>query len=535
MSNIRQLTREMHQLQGQIARLQRESEDRDRKYQQEHKMRMHQLKRTMENAMERHNTQLMQQTQREMDALNRELMERIQRNHEALKRELTENLEVRHQQLLNQIQQYYRDIQRRIDTEITDVMKESDEEKIRQANLEYQAAVEQYQILGRRAHEELFPGRLAVFDQTIQQAHRMMTEQRQYEASIATSIMLKVDLKDMEYSINEKLSEWLASFLRMEQSYIRISEKMEQEILLIDDRRISEDTAMHWTDHKFDMVFGCLKRVKEILDEMEIYRRRSGEEIYTAEAVEAYIKTGDAPVRRELEENTRVLSYEIPGKLQDMNKEMQSAFRCSEQRKVWAEKIAEYMEQKHNTGAPVYDGFHETPSEMEEPDPKALYCLEFEKPVGNGRYNHIIIHIVPIYEKGEVTNHIRIFMDYQYGSTSYQRTQETRMITGILKAAGEKKLFIAVGTDSEILQGNCDEEYSIQKSSDGAGELLVNHSRQKNNTVKQEGMLHERRYGRNYCNSSGTLSGSTSSGSRCSNRSSGAGNRRSSQTRRSAL
>lgn len=484
MSSIGNLTRQMNQLQSEIARLQRESADRDRKYQQEHQLRMQQLKHTMENALQRHNTQLVQQVQRQMEALNTELMNQIKQNHDSLKRELTQNLEIRHRDLMNQIEQYYQEMQNRIGSEVTDVMKQSETQKQELAQREYTAACGQYQSLTMRAHDELFPGRLTIHQGTLEQAYRMMAEQRQYEASAATSVMLKVNLKDFEYSINDKLLEWLQSYLRMEQSYQKIYGQID-DILTLDGEKINEDTAMYWTSHTYDIVFAHMEKVKQIIDEVEYHQRLVRDEVITAASVEHYIKTGEAPKCRELDENARILKYEIPGKLDDMKRELLSAYHCSAQRKVWAGRIQKYMADKHNTGEPRYNGFYEEKGKMA--DERAMYCIEFEIPNGNDRMNHYTIHIVPVFVEGEVRNHIRVFMDFRLGSAQYQKKQEIRYISGILHAIGEKKAYIGIGTDEEVLSGSSDEEYSLQPSSNGSGELLIRHSQREANAASQNG------------------------------------------------
>ena len=500
MSRIGQLTRQMNELQAEIARLQRESADRDTRYQQEHQLRMHQLKRTMENALQRHNTQLVQQTQQEMEALYAEMISRIEQNHESLKRELTENLEVRHRELLKQIEQYYQDVQNRIDTEVTDVMKESDIRKRELAQREYAAACEQHRVLAGRAHAELFPGRLAIYEGTLGQAQRMMEEQRQYEASAATSVMLKADLKDLEYHINEKLTRWIQSYLPMEQNYQNISDRVKTRVLTVDGKKISRDTAMHWTGHKYDTVFECLDRVQNIIEETEYHQRLVRDEVLTIASVEDYVKTGEAPTGRELDENNRVLKYELPEKLEKLEKELASAYRCSAQRKVWAEKIGNYMSEKHCTGSPCYNGFFE--EDGKEADERALYRMEFEKPGGNGRKNRYTVHIVPVTENGSMQNRIRILMNFRLGTDQYQRKQEVRYIAGILHAIGEKKAYVAVGTGPDVLTGDCDEEYSLEQSASGSGELLVSHtqkpsgaSRKKKAPEKGRGGMQEKRQG----------------------------------------
>lgn len=477
MSRIGQLTSQMNDLQRQIARLQRESEERDKQYQQEHKRRMEQLKRNMQNALQNHNTQLMRQIQNEMESLNVELMNQIKRNHDALKRELTQNLEVRHQEVLRQIEQYYQEVNERIDHEVTDIITESEERKRQLAKREYNTAFEQYRYLTNRAHNELFPGKLVIYDGTLQQAYRMMEQQKQYEASTATSVMLNVNLKDLEYQINDKLSEWLQSYLRMEQSYLKIADRVEKEILTIDGKRFNEDTVMHWTNHKYDMIFACLERVKKITEETEYHQRLVRDDVLTVVTVESYIKTGDAPKVREIDENTRILKYEIPEKLNEMKQELVSAYRCSAQRKIWAEKIQKYMLHKHNTGTPCYDGFYEENGERS--DERALYRLEFEKPNGNHSMSHYRFEIVPVLTDGEMQNHIRLFMDFKFGSEQYQKKQEIKYIVGILRAIGESKAYIGIGTDKMVLLGNFDEEYSLQQSTNGSGEVLVSHSQKK--------------------------------------------------------
>lgn len=484
MSRVGQLTRQMNELQAEIAGLQRESAERDRRYQQEHQLRMNQLKRTMENALQRHNTQLVQQTQREMEELNREMLSRIERNHESLKRELTENLEARHRELLQQLEQYYQDVQKRIDTEVTEVMKEDDARKLELAQKEYHAACEQYRILTGRAHNELFPGKLMIYNGTLQQAQRMMEEQRQYEASAATSVMLKVNLKDLEYSINDKLAQWIQSYLPMEQNCQRISDRVDEEILTIDGEKISQDTAMHWTGHKYDMVFECLERVKKIIDETEYHKRLVRDDVLTVVSAEDYIKTGEAPTGRELDENTRILKYEIPQKLDDLKKELSSAYLCCAQRKVWAGKIEKYMREKHCTGTPCYNGFYEENGQSA--DERALYHMEFEKPNGNGRTDHYTIHIVPVSADGDTQNHIRVFMNFKLGTDKYQKKQEVKYIAELLRSIGEKTAYIAVGTDPAVLSGANDEEYSLQQSSSGCGELLISHTQKNSGTSRRE-------------------------------------------------
>ncbi len=479
MSRISQLTNQVNQLQSELAVLQRESRERDRRYQQEHQMRMQELKHTMQNALERHNASQVQDIQRQMDALNAELMNRIQRNHDALKTELERNLEARHRDLLRQIQEYYDEVQARIDHEVSDAIRESDAQKEALAKQEYRAAAERFDVVRRRAHEELFPGRLAIYQGTLDHANRMLREQKQFEASTATSVMLKVNLQDFEASIDDKLAEWMRSYLRMEEAFVSQNARIEHEILTIDGERLSADTAMVWTEHRYDEAFGRIRAVQKVMEDVELYRRIERDDVISIRVVESYLRQTDGeaekPDSRGLDEYTRFLKYELPGILDEMKKELASAYRCSAQRAVWAGRMKTYFAKKHNTGLPSYDGFVEADVSKKEAN---LYRLDFARPNGNGRMCRYVIHIVPVMVNGEVENHIRIFMDFRVGGAAYQKKQELKLIREILHAVEEKAVHIGVGTDEDVLQGSADEEYSLQPDASGRGEQLILHKQQ---------------------------------------------------------
>lgn len=470
---IDNLRRQLNDVQSQMARLQREAAERETRYQQEYNLRIHGLQRSMEQALAQNDAARARQLQQQMNQLRTELTENIRRNYDELKRELSQSLERRHQELMAQIQQYFEQLQNRVDTEVTDVLNQREEERRALAEREYQAALVQFQKVSGRAHEEVFPGQLSIYQGTLQQS-LLMQQQNQMEASAATSVMLTVNLKDFEYRINDKLTQWLHSYLQMEQNYIAVRGQVDRELLAVDGEVLSEDTAMHWTSHKFDMIFSCLEECGRIINDMEHYREIAGQEAVTAETVERYFRTGEAETARHLDELTRQLKYELPSRIREMRSELVSAYRCLGQRKAWAGKIVKFMKEKHNTGEAVYNGF----GLREEPcDERGLYCLEFQASIGNGKVHHYIYHIVPVVQNGNTENHIRVYMDFMMGNTQFTQKQDHIMIKAILKSIEERSVHIGIGRSLEVLEGGNDEEYSLQPDPAGNKERLVRHDK----------------------------------------------------------
>ncbi len=466
MSNeIRRLRRQANELERQIAEVRESTRQREQRLQEDYRIRLNELHTSMQRALDRHNEQEVRNLQRQAEELTRNLSQQIQSNYDELEQQLTRDLLNRHRELLQQIEDYYQRMQQYIDQNIVSSLQDSDEEKTALAQKEYAAALAAFEAVSGRAHEELFPGRLDIHRRSLDQAQLMMA-QNQMEASAATSVMLAVKLKDFEYQIQEKIDQWLKSYVRMEQNYTAISMRVDKEVLTIDGQHISIDTAMHWLSPEYYVVFETLGRCKDVVDGIARY---TGEEAAAEDGAERYIRTGTAPKSRELEELYRILKYQIPGLLRRMRTELATAYVCSAQRREWARQIAGYMKNQHNTGAAVYDGFG---SEGEDADEKNLYCMKFCQPVADGKKHHYVFYIVPVVEDGATENHIRLYMDFRQGNVEFQKKFEYRFIRNLMKTVGVKHASVGIGTTPDVLEGSADEAYILRPAESGRGEAL---------------------------------------------------------------
>lgn len=464
-TGIRQLRRQANEIQNEIARLQRESEQRDRRYQRDHDENMRRLRTEMETALQRQDRHRYTRIQQQMSELNEQMMNQMQKNHATLKRQLTSNLESRHRELLQQMDAYYQKVQRQIDDEIANVQQEKEAERKETAQRELSAAQIQYNKTAMRPHEELFPGKMQIFHGTLIQAEKMI-QQNQPQASAATSAMLNVSLKDFEYSINECLDRILQRYLKFECLYIQLNDQMQNEVLTIDDVTLNEDTARYWLDNSFSNVFGIMEWCRNLVEQMHAYTTPEDENMVSAAVVERFIKGGTTVRERELDEMIRELKYQLPGDMKKMQIHLQSAYRCSAQRKNWAEKIMNYMRQYHNTGMPVYYGFNDG-------DEADMYCIKFVQPSGNSAKSEYVFHIVPELMNGNMVNHIRIFMNFRSGNSVFEKKEEQKYIKNILRAIQETSVYIGIGRSRDILDGNSDTEYIIQPAAGSPSKMQL--------------------------------------------------------------
>lgn len=473
MSNeIRRLKRHADDLERQIAQLRQEARQRENQMQRDYQNRMNELQMSMQRALDTHNERETRRLQQQMRELSQNLSQQIQNNYEALEQRLTQDLLTRHRELMREIEDYYQQMQQYIDQNITSALESSDEEKAELAQKEYAAALEIFEMVSRRAHEELFPGRLDIHRRTLDQAQLMMS-QNQMEASAATSVMLAVKLKDLEYQIQEKISQWLKSYLRMAENYVVISKRVTREVLTIDGQQIPRETAMHWLNPEYYVVFETLDRCEDVVEGIGKYA--VGRPV-TETDVENYILTGTAPAIRELEELYRILKYQIPGILGRMKTELVTAYTCSAQRRDWAKKIAVYMKEKHNTGDAVYDGFA---PEGQTEDEKNLYCIKFRQIVADERVRHYTFYIVPVVKDGVTENHVRLYMDFLQGNMEFQRKYEYKFIRNLMKTLGVKHLPVGIGIFPDVLEGGADEEYMLRPDPSGHGEVLSHYKNNK--------------------------------------------------------
>lgn len=473
MSNeIRRLRRHADDLERQIAHLREEARQREAQMQRAYQARMDELQASMQRALDTNNEREVQKFQQQIQELSQNLSQQIQNNYDALEQRLTQDLLIRHRDLMREMEDYYQRMQQYIDQNITSALENSDAEKAGLAQKEYAAALEMFEVVSHRAHEELFPGRLDIHRRTLDQAQLMMS-QNQMEASAATSVMLAVKLKDFEYQIREKITQWFKSYLRMSENYAVISKRVMREVLTIDGQRILRETAMHWLNPEYYVVFETLDRCENVVEGVGKY---TGGRPVTDTDVENYILTGTAPTVRELEELYRMLKYQIPGLLGRMKTELATAYTCSAQRRDWAQKIAVYMKGKHNTGDALYDGFGQ---EGQTEDEKNLYCIRFRQTVADESVRHYTFYIVPVVKNGVTENHVRLHMDFLQGNMDFQRKYEYKFIRNLMKTIGVKQLPVGIGTTPDVLEGSVDEEYMLRPDPSGHGEILSHYKNNK--------------------------------------------------------
>lgn len=90
-------------------------------------------------------------------------------------------------------------------------------------------AMEAYRLITEKPHEKFFPGRLALFKNTIEEAERL-SNNGLHEAAIATLISAKVGLNRLGYDIDEKVNEWKSQYQLFKGKVHLVSLKLTDEI-----------------------------------------------------------------------------------------------------------------------------------------------------------------------------------------------------------------------------------------------------------------------------------------------------------------
>lgn len=484
MSEIDDLRREVSRLERQVSDARNFARETENTLTNNYKSEVQDLRRRMEYALQQHNEEESRHLQQKMTQLMQNYSNQINFNYRFFEQKISNDLLQRHQEMVSQIEQYYRKLQENIDEIVHQQLNQDKGEKRKLAQVEYHKGLFAIQNTFERAHQELFPGELDIFNKSLTQAE-LMINQGIYEASIATSVLVCTKIQDFNYRMDEKLDEWMKEYLNLMKEYYILRKNFEEQVLRLNGENISVDTAKYWMGDKYDDVFNIINQCEIIENSMLRYTEdRSG----NITSQERYIKTGDAPTRRELNILCRDIKYKISPMLKGMSIELQSTYLCSVQRQEWAKRICDYMRENHNTGNPKYNGY----GLYEEKDPRQLYCIKFIRMVQNKQRKYEV-HIVPVLTNGQVENRIRLYMNFKMNDTRMQKRKEKEWIINLLKLLNIKKMSMGVGTDVNVLDGKYDENYILSFSSNSGKEELAHFEISSSNNKEFVNVLHNNR------------------------------------------
>lgn len=468
---IQGLQQQISELKREERKLRKEYEKRIRQLENETRIRMNSLRRSLEQSYEERNARQAAEYQRALDQLRRELERERLKNLRELEEQLRTNVEQRYQQLKEELEALLRRIEEDADARLTALEgREADKARLAREHLD-QAQV-QLQHTSERAHQQFFPGRLQILANSLDKAREMMN-QEQYEASCATSVMLKVRLLELEGAIEDRLGRWLLSFQSLSSELASVEERITA-ALTTREGVLSEDAASELLEHRYNDVFSHTDRCRSVLECVEEQRERLGAEEIDTQVAERYILSEDWESERELDELRRTLKYELPRRITQMARELASLLQCSDQRREWAKAIAEHMRRRHNTGEPVCNDFQGPPPAPDSANQGGW--LLFHQPLPDERYREISFLLLPVLHGEESSNHIRIAFPGPYPNPRFKSNYMSSYIPELLRALDRQELWVGLYSDPGTMDGSTDQNYSLQSDPKTGRQVLVTRS-----------------------------------------------------------
>lgn len=466
MSEIKKLENQIHQLQRELQRQNKEAARYRQKQEEENLKRLQEYRAEMKDQLKQHDKKVQKEYER--------LLQEYQRSTDEEMQEQQLKMDQEYQKLLLHIQQNeqeWMEKSRQLEALIADLKKNTQEKEqasAQEADRYTTEAALTYKEVEKKPHDKFFPKRITAFYQAIREA-RTLYQSGLHEAAIAISISARSGLNRLGYEVEDEFEKWKRQYFIFRNKVGLLHTKM------IDELKTWKEFLGNPSDKVSDTEKDGLQKEVNFWAKGEYGKLSNriaefGREIARAEGMgmEAYLKDSSSISMDELKKGIQELD-EMNMRFERMLVLYKARYLASCERADWGEEIIDFLVDEINLSW-VEEESHFRQSdaagnsltdyleymefrygkEFEAVDIREWLELVFE----NGMGTRIYIYIVPYEKDTLVENRLVLYIDYNGAENMAYSREIYSHIRESISLEEDGVIHFAEDVDQLALHGN---------------------------------------------------------------------------------